>query len=79
LTSAGIGASRSYPASLADVPELQRSMGPMTGMIGGRQVAQRILTLPTHPFVSGDDITRIGAVLRVELEGRRRRQESPAA
>jgi perosamine synthetase len=79
LTAAGIGASRSYPASLADVPELQRSMGAVAGMIGGRHVAQRILTLPTHPFVSAKDITRIAAVLRVELEGRQHRQASPAA
>ena len=79
LTLAGIGASQSYPASLADVPELQRWFGAAPRATGGRHVAQRILTLPTHPFVSADDISRIAAVLRVELEGRRYRQASPAA
>jgi perosamine synthetase len=79
LTRAGIGASRSYPASLADVPELQQYVGAVPRASGGRQVAQRILTLPTHPFVSADDISRTAAVLRVELEGRRYRQASPAA
>ena len=81
LTSAGIGASRSYPACLADVPELQPLIGAASGMgmTGGRRVAERILTLPTHPFVRGHDITRIAAVLRVELDSRRSRQASPAA
>jgi perosamine synthetase len=79
LTRAGIGASKSYPASLADVPELQRYVGAVPRATGGRQVAQRILTLPTHPFVSADDVSRTAAVLRVELEGRRYRQASPAA
>ncbi len=71
LTLAGIGASRSYPASLADVPELRRCAGAASGATGGRHVAQHILTLPTHPFVSADDISRTAAVLRVVLEGRR--------
>jgi perosamine synthetase len=79
LTLAGIGASRSYPAALADVPELQRWFGAAPRATGGRHVAQRILTLPTHPFVSADDISRTAAVLRGELEGRRYRQASPAA
>ena len=79
LTSAGIGASRSYPASLADVPQLQPGVGAVTGMMGGRGVALRILTLPTHPYVGADDIARIAAVLRVELERRQYRQASPAA
>ncbi len=79
LMLAGIGASRSYPASLADVPELQRCIGAVPRATGGRQVARRILTLPTHPFVSAGDISRTAAVLRLELEGRRYRQASPAA
>jgi perosamine synthetase len=79
LTLAGIGASRSYPASLADVPELQGYVGAVPRATGGRRVAECILTLPTHPFVSPDDISRTAVVLRVELEGRRYRQASPAA
>jgi dTDP-4-amino-4,6-dideoxygalactose transaminase len=79
LTLAGIGASRSYPASLADVPELRHSLGAVSRAAGGRYVAQHLLTLPTHPFVSADDISRTAAVLRVELEGRSCRQASPAA
>lgn len=57
LNRAGIGASGSYPASIADVPELQplwSRAAPMAA--GGRQVASRIVTLPTHPFVNTADI-----------------------
>ena len=80
LTLAGIGASRSVSGiarrragASAMVRRLRR------GPTGGRHVAQRILTLPTHPFVSADDISRTAAVLRSELDGRRYRQASPAA
>ena len=79
LTRAGIGASRSYPASLADVPELQRWSVLRRGRRADDSWPQRILTLPTHPFVSADDISRTAAVLRGELEGLRYRKASPAA
>jgi perosamine synthetase len=79
LTVAGIGASRSYPASLADVPELRQCVGAASGATGGRHVAQHILTLPTHPFVRTEDISRTAAVLRVVLEGRRYPQASAAS
>ena len=53
LTAAGIGATTSYPASLADVPELRPSLaGDGAACPGARTVASRILTLPTHPYVS---------------------------
>jgi dTDP-4-amino-4,6-dideoxygalactose transaminase len=57
LESAGIGATGSYPASLADVRELQSSAS-IGSATGGRYVADHIVTLPTHPFVSGADIER---------------------
>jgi dTDP-4-amino-4,6-dideoxygalactose transaminase len=63
LRLAGIGASGSYPAALADVRELGPwvvSAGPVAG---GRQIADRIVTLPTHPLVSATDIERILEVL----------------
>ena len=68
LTGAGLGATRSYPLSLADVPELQPSLVPDPRPLdGGRQVARTIVTLPTHPFVAADDIRRIGALLQATL------------
>lgn len=69
LRLAGIGASGSYPASLADVQELQpwtASAGPVTG---GRHIADRIVTLPTHPLVSAGDLERILVVLEQTMRG----------
>ena len=54
------GASASYPESLADVRELQPHLAnPGARAEGGRLVARRILTLPTHPFVRASDIQLI--------------------
>jgi dTDP-4-amino-4,6-dideoxygalactose transaminase len=60
LNRAGIGASGSYPASIADVPELRQMWSRGTPMAaGGRYVASHIVTLPTHPFVDTADIDLI--------------------
>lgn len=64
LNAAGIGATGSYPASLADVPEAQPHIA--AGQVsadGGREVARRLVTLPTHPFVTPADIARAADVL----------------
>ena len=78
LTRAGIGATASYPASLADVPDLQPHLaGGPARATGGRAVAERILTLPTHPFVAARDL----AVMR-DVVGRvtsARTEDLPAA
>jgi len=59
LTAAGIGATGSYPGSLVDVPQLRSAIvNPADSANGGRQVARRIATLPTHPFVTSKDIAR---------------------
>ena len=63
LDAAGIGATGSYPTSLADVPQLRPSLAGMSTAAGGRYVAQHIVTLPTHAFVSAADLTRTIAVL----------------
>lgn len=59
LNRAGIGATGSYPTSIADIPEL----GPTAGAERARFVAERILTLPTHPYVSQADLRHIRSVL----------------
>lgn len=65
LTAAGIGATGSYPAALLDVPEVQRVMaGGSARGEGGRHVAHCILTLPTHPFVGGEDVSLAVETLR---------------
>ena len=59
LRAAGIGATGSYPASLADVPALRPHLadGPVRAS-GGRTVARQIVTLPTHAFVTAADRAR---------------------
>jgi dTDP-4-amino-4,6-dideoxygalactose transaminase len=54
-----------YPLCLADLPALQRHLVHGTQRFdGARRVAGRILTLPTHPFVTPSDIEAICAALR---------------
>ena len=66
LNDNGIGATGSYPASLADVPELNGVLlGRETEANGGRAVADRIVTLPTHPYVSRRDLSRTVDVVRL--------------
>lgn len=62
----GLGATGSYPRSIADIPELQSALAPVTSADGGRDVARRIITLPTHPFVAAADLARMRAALTGE-------------
>jgi dTDP-4-amino-4,6-dideoxygalactose transaminase len=55
LNGAGIGASSFYPAALVDIPQVARGMMNLGSRFSGaREVADTILTLPTHPFTPGD-------------------------
>ncbi len=63
LVDDGIGATGSYPDCLADVPRLRPFLAnPDAPVPGGRAVAQRIMTLPTHPFVTPADVARMIAI-----------------
>lgn len=72
LQDAGIGATGSYPASLADVGELQPHLAGPVQAEGGREVARRLLTLPTHPFVTAADVDRIRDVVATLVAARPR-------
>jgi len=62
--SSGIGATGSYPRSIADLPELRHAYVDGVDARMGRYVAERIVTLPTHPYVAERDIAgTIQAVL----------------
>jgi dTDP-4-amino-4,6-dideoxygalactose transaminase len=64
LRAHGIGATASYPTAIVDIPELEAVMAEYAPQCpGGREVAQRLLTLPTHPFVSPSDLDVIHKVL----------------
>lgn len=64
LRTNGIGATASYPTAISDVPQL-RSVLPNedSDARGGRDVARRILTLPTHGYVTEQDQNRIAHVI----------------
>ncbi|MEQ8205261.1 MAG: DegT/DnrJ/EryC1/StrS family aminotransferase [Woeseia sp.] len=54
------GCSASYPLSIADVPEIRERIVVQNGVSqGGRTIAGQIVTLPTHAYVSDNDIARI--------------------
>jgi dTDP-4-amino-4,6-dideoxygalactose transaminase len=64
LQERGIGATASYPTAINDILELQGSLQSVDREIpGGRDLARRILTLPTHGYVTEQDQDRIAAVM----------------
>ncbi len=64
LTARGIGATGSYPNAIVDVPELSSYMtAARESCANGRAVASRLITLPTHAYVSPADIATISEVL----------------
>ena len=65
LERAGIGATASYPRALVDVPEVACRLPPdQRPTPGAREVASRIVTLPTHGFSPADLGQRVAAVAR---------------
>jgi dTDP-4-amino-4,6-dideoxygalactose transaminase len=64
LDRAGIGASASYPSTLADVPEVRAKLPPAdTDCPGARRIASTILTLPTHAFCPPELPERVRKVI----------------
>lgn len=65
---AGIGATASYPSSLADVPEVIKLVPPTDRHCpGARAVAASIVTLPTHAYCPPDFATRVRDLIRTCL------------
>ena len=72
LVEAGIGATASYPKPLIDVPEVQPHLAPgVEDTPGARDIANRVLTLPTHSFVGDREMDRIEDCIRTSLGGYR--------
>lgn len=60
----GIGATASYPASIHDIPEVTDYLrSGEQDAIGARMVADRIVTLPTHPYVTAEDRAHMATVV----------------
>jgi dTDP-4-amino-4,6-dideoxygalactose transaminase len=72
LGQAGIRASASYPTALGSIPGIGRYLAAgQRPCPGADSVATRILTLPTHPWVTARDVDRMVAVVRAD-DGRPR-------
>ncbi len=70
LRSRSIGATGSYPTALVDIPEIDAQMAPFRSACpGGRSVARRIVTLPTHAYVREGDVATMLATVREVLAG----------
>lgn len=64
LNRAGIGASVSYPAALADIPEVRSKLPPADmNCPGARRIASTIITLPTHAYCPPDLAERVREVI----------------
>jgi len=65
LRAAGIGASGFYPTAICDIPGIGRHMALQEfHQPRAEGLARRLLTLPTHHLVTGEDLERIAAILR---------------
>jgi dTDP-4-amino-4,6-dideoxygalactose transaminase len=65
LREAGISASASYPTAVQEIPGIARHLAPnQADCPWARTIASRLLTLPTHPWVTGDDVERMVAIVR---------------
>jgi len=71
LVAAGIGATGSYPGSIADISEARPHFASEPDATVGRLIADSIVTLPTHPYVMARDVERaIGVVSAAAREAR---------
>jgi perosamine synthetase len=65
LREAGISASASYPTAIGDIPGIARYLAPdQEPCPAASSSATRILTLPTHPWVTARDVERMVAIIR---------------
>lgn len=60
LRAAGIGATAFYPSAICDIPGIERHMAvPTFHRLQAESLARRLMTLPTHAFVTPGDISRM--------------------
>jgi dTDP-4-amino-4,6-dideoxygalactose transaminase len=71
LGEAGIRASASYPTAVGNIPGIGRHLAADQGPCpGAHTIATRILTLPTHPWVTARDVERMVTVVREDAPGK---------
>ncbi len=65
LNRAGIGASTMYPSTIRDIPEIEKHLvGTENKFPGAATLADRLFTLPTHPYVARQDLETISRILK---------------
>ncbi|MBT2988528.1 MAG: DegT/DnrJ/EryC1/StrS family aminotransferase [Candidatus Thiodiazotropha sp. (ex Ctena orbiculata)] len=64
MNSAGVGATGSYPKSIADVEEVKSRSVNAEEIVQGRIVAQNIITFPTHGYITENDLDGVIALVR---------------
>ncbi len=64
----GAGLSPSYPATIQEIPELAGRLVSRK-CAGAQEVVDRLVTLPTHQFVTEKDRLKIGRILRSRENG----------
>jgi dTDP-4-amino-4,6-dideoxygalactose transaminase len=62
-----LGASHSYPTPLSQVIGFKKYLADHDDLSGAQFVSDRILTLPTHPYVAESDIKKITLTLNDSL------------
>ena len=61
----GIVATRSYPKAICDIPEIQDELHANDRtQDSGQYIANRIITLPVHPYVKERHISKIVDIIR---------------
>jgi dTDP-4-amino-4,6-dideoxygalactose transaminase len=64
LRQAGISASTSYPTPVGDIPGIARYLAPdQERCPAASSIALRMLTLPTHPWVTAGDVDRMVTII----------------
>ena len=65
LREAGISASASYPTPIGDIPGITQYLAAdQEHCPVASSIATRILTLPTHPWVTAADVERMVTIIR---------------
>jgi dTDP-4-amino-4,6-dideoxygalactose transaminase len=68
LSEVGVRVSASYPTAVGGIPGIGRYLAAdQSPCPAAQSIATRILTLPTHPWVTAPDIERMVAVVRGDV------------
>ena len=65
LTENHLGATTSFPSAVVEIPQLNQELSAeQMNTDGGKTVADQIITLPTHPYVTTSDQDKIVSLIK---------------